>query len=109
MAISLKEFALEEIENCLHTVADGGSYFSKELLDSIETPEISASLDLLTPSEKEILRLLAANKTTKEIAEYQSISVRTVEKHKSSIRQKLKLDSKIATLYLFANAHLKFL
>lgn len=105
----LKEFALDEIEKCLERVYQGLSYFSKDLLALIEIDESIDMLDRLTHSERNILKQLASNKSAKEIADEISISVRTVEKHKSSIRQKLNLDSKSATLYLFAYSHLKFL
>ncbi len=105
----LKEFALDEIEKCLERVYQGLSYFSQDLLELIEINEHSDLLDTLTHSERNILKHLATNKSGKEIADELSISVRTVEKHKSSIRQKLNLDSKSATLYLFAYSHLKFL
>lgn len=105
----LKEFALEEINKCLTAVFNGQPYFSPKLLDEIDFVESMESLNKLTVSEKTILTQIAANQIGKEIAENLSISVRTVEKHKSTIRQKLGLDSKPATLYLFAYTHKKLL
>ena len=107
--IVLKEFALEEINKCLTAVFNGQPYFSPKLLDEIDFVESMESLNKLTVSEKTILTQIAANQIGKEIAENLSISVRTVEKHKSTIRQKLGLDSKPATLYLFAYTHKKLL
>ncbi|MAN59982.1 MAG: DNA-binding response regulator [Flavobacteriaceae bacterium] len=102
----LKEFALEEIENCINTVSVGKPYFSpkiKELLakDSID----DGSLDGLTPSEKKILKLIANDKTNKEIASLLFISYRTVEKHRSNIINKLNLEPKTNSLLIWAKEH----
>ncbi|RIA10891.1 LuxR family two component transcriptional regulator [Flavobacteriaceae bacterium MAR_2010_72] len=85
----LKEFALEEIENCLNSVQNNIPYFSPELLEFLEVDESVKALHLLTTTEKEILRLISENKTAKEIGEQMYISSRTVEKHKSNIIKKL--------------------
>ena len=89
----LKEFALEEIENCINIVSQGDQYFSpkiiKVLADGI--PSDRVLLDL-TPSEKKILKLIARDRTNKEIASLLFISYRTVEKHRSNIITKLKLE-----------------
>ncbi|MEM7185674.1 MAG: response regulator transcription factor [Bacteroidota bacterium] len=102
----LKEFALEEIENCIQTVSTGEPYFSpkiKELLAE-NSPEDSA-LSVLTPSEKKILKLIAKDKTNKEIASLLFISYRTVEKHRSNIITKLKLEHKTNSLLIWAKEH----
>lgn len=88
----LKEFALVEIENCLKAVAKGTPYFSKEIEDQFSGQPKPANIDALTPSEKRILKLIAQNKTAKDIACILSISDRTVEKHKSNIVKKLNIE-----------------
>ena len=45
--------------------------------------------DPLTPREREVLQLVAAGKTTKEVAELLGISVKTAESHRTHIMQKL--------------------
>jgi len=45
----------------------------------------------LTPREKEVLRLAAAGKTNREMAESLALSVRTVEKYRQAVMQKLGL------------------
>ncbi|HBY66710.1 MAG: DNA-binding response regulator [Flavobacteriaceae bacterium] len=99
----LKEFALEEIENCINTVTNGDKYFSpkiKELLDGVLFSD--NSLNALTPSEKKILKLIATDKTNKEIASLLFISHRTVEKHRSNIISKLNLEPKTNSLLIWA-------
>jgi DNA-binding NarL/FixJ family response regulator len=48
----------------------------------------------LSPREREIVRLIAKGRTNKEIAKRLSISIRTVERHRSSIMNKLGLQNR---------------
>ncbi|PQB05206.1 response regulator [Aureitalea marina] len=99
----LKEFALEEIETCLKTVAKGEPYFSPKIKEHIKGGKTEEDdLDTLTPSEKKILRLIAHDKTNKEIASMLFISHRTVEKHRSNIIAKLDLEPKTNSLLIWA-------
>lgn len=98
----LKEFALDEIENCIHSVLNNTPYFSPELVEYIEVDSAKEKIRSLTKTEIKVLKLIGETKTAQEIAEKLFISARTVEKHKSNIRQKLALDSNSASLYLFA-------
>ena len=61
-------------------------------------------LHLLTPTEKRILKLVAEDKTSKQIAEKLFISYRTVETHRSNISRKLNLQGSLA-LVKYAVAH----
>lgn len=102
----LKEFALEEIENCINTVSNGEPFFSPKIIELLadEFPE-DGPLWKLTPSEKKILKLIAKDKTNKEIASLLFISYRTVEKHRSNIITKLKLEPKTNSLLIWAKEH----
>lgn len=97
----LKEFALVEIENCIAAVLNGKSYFSPEIIEFLEIIEPPKDWELLTPSEKEILKLIAKNNTGVEIGEILSVSTRTVEKHKSNIIKKLELSHKQNSLLIW--------
>ncbi len=105
----LKEFALEEIENCIESVLKDKPYFSPELLEFLELNEAPENLELLTNHEKNIVSLISKNKTGVEIAELLCISSRTVEKHKSNIIKKLKLESKQNSLLIWAKENAEFL
>jgi DNA-binding NarL/FixJ family response regulator len=105
----LKEFALEEIENCIKSVIKAKAYFSPELLVYLEVNSPPKKLKSLTDAEKTILKLISESKTAKEIAKELFISSRTVEKHKSHIRTKLVLGSKSEDLYLFAKENSEYL
>lgn len=97
----LKEFALVEIENCIAAVLKGKSYFSPELIEFLEINEPPEEWGLMTPTEKQILKLIAKNNTGVEIGEILFISPRTVEKHKSNIIKKLNLPQKQNSLLIW--------
>ncbi|MBV1924603.1 MAG: LuxR C-terminal-related transcriptional regulator, partial [Flavobacteriaceae bacterium] len=59
-------------------------------------------IELLTPSERTILKLIAQQQSTKEISDTLSISTRTVEKHRSNIINKLELNKETNTLITWA-------
>jgi len=98
----IKDGAANEIINCIKAVEAGQSFFSPALLDFLiarrrrvgDTGMQSAPPDELTPSERRILRLIAQLKSNKEIAAELSISVRTVEHHRSNICSKLGISGK---------------
>jgi len=52
------------------------------------------SYEQLSPREREVVQLIARGRTNKEIAKRLSISVRTVERHRSSIMNKLGLQNR---------------
>lgn len=105
----LKEFALDEIENCISSVVNNKPYFSPELIEYIEVSKAPEGLKKLSKTEVKVFKLIGDNKTAPEIAGELNISVRTVEKHKNNIRRKLVLDSKSTSLYLAAKENLKYL
>ena len=99
----LKESALEEIETCIKNVGEGKPYFSQKITEMLKQHSAEdEALNNLTPSEKKILKLIAKNKTNKEIASLLFISYRTVEKHRSNIINKLNLEPKTNSLLSWA-------
>jgi DNA-binding NarL/FixJ family response regulator len=57
--------------------------------------EGGAPADILTPRELEILKLIAEAYTSKEIAEMLVISVKTVERHRANILEKLGMRDRV--------------
>jgi DNA-binding NarL/FixJ family response regulator len=51
--------------------------------------------DLLTPRESEILKLVAEGHSSREIAETLVISVKTVERHRANILEKLGMRDRV--------------
>lgn len=102
----LKEFAIEEIEICIDHVKKGEAYFSEEIASYLNS-KIKYSnahiVDLLTKTELKIVKLLSKNKSNQEIAETLQSSSRTIEKHRSNVVKKLKLQKSHNALMLWAN------
>ncbi len=70
-----------------------GPRFVNDYLERAENGG-APSYQQLSPREREILRLIAKGRTNKEIAEQLSLSVRTVERHRSSIMNKIGLQNR---------------
>jgi two-component system, NarL family, nitrate/nitrite response regulator NarL len=99
----LKGSSKEEFLKAVHTVANGGKYFSGDissiLIGQLSNPnpavfETKKSIEdelLITKREKEILTLLLAGKGNKEIADTLDISKRTAEVHRFNLMKKLKV------------------
>lgn len=102
----LKESAVEEIVSCLKAVAVGEKFVSPQLSTFLlnrgsrvrSLQEQKPSLADLTPAELRVLKLIAEQKTTREIAELLFISPRTVERHRENICTKLELRGSNALL-----------
>lgn len=98
----LKGSSKDEFLKALHTVANGGKYFSGDissiligqLTNSSGSSEPKQNLSeemMITKREKEILTLLLSGKGNKEIAEALEISKRTAEVHRFNLMKKLKV------------------
>jgi len=90
----LKDFAMEELEKCIHEVMKGNTYFSTHLSQKLtiqEHDDEDTSLQQLTFAERKILKLVAEQKSTKEIAALLFISEKTVETHRGHIIKKLNI------------------
>lgn len=99
----LKDFAIEEIENCIASVLNNTPYFSNKIKELLQlNAGKNNNLHSLTPSERKILKFIAKDKTNKDIADLLFISPRTVEKHRSNIIQKLNLEPKTNSLLIWA-------
>jgi DNA-binding NarL/FixJ family response regulator len=98
-AYVLKENAADEILNALDKVAQGEMFVSPSMSDmgqrrNDRVQELLLSkpqIDDLTAAERRILKLIAEDRTSKEIADLLHISSRTVENHRLNICHKLNL------------------
>ncbi len=108
----LKENAVEDLLAAVHAVARERTFISASLSGMMlrrrdggealrrEKP----GLDELTPAELRILKLIAEDKTSKEIAEALGCAVRTVETHRQNMSTKLGLNGS-HSLLKFAYHH----
>ncbi|PYT04633.1 MAG: DNA-binding response regulator [Acidobacteria bacterium] len=90
----VKGSAAAELEDAITTVARGEKYFTPAVTTQIveARPGQSgdrASIERLTPRQREILKLIAERHNTKEIAQVLSISIKTVETHRSQLMDRL--------------------
>ena len=108
----LKDSALPEILDCLKAVTAGRNYISPQLSTYLVSRATRADalasatpgIRDLTAAERNILRLVAAEKTTRQIADELHISPRTVDRHRANICDKLDLHGTNA-LIRFALSH----
>jgi DNA-binding NarL/FixJ family response regulator len=108
-AYLLKDSAEGDLIEAIKTVAQGKTFFSPEIskmlvedyVREIRSKGVEDSYELLTPREREILRLLATGKSNKDIASLLNLSLYTVETHRRNLQDKLNLHS-IAELILYA-------
>ncbi len=97
-----------ELVKAIHSVRDDGIYFSEEAnrvvledyVDSQQNPE-ELQRSKLTEREVQILRFTALGENPNEIAERLKISRKTVDRHKSNMKSKLRIFSD-ASLTKFA-------
>jgi len=90
-----------DLIDAIERVHQGDAVFSPQLagfvLDAFAgatADERDDELDLLTPREQEVLRLIARGYMYKEIARRLGISIKTVEAHTSSTLRKLQLSTR---------------
>jgi DNA-binding NarL/FixJ family response regulator len=97
----LKESGPEELLLAIRTVLAGKVYLSPDVSERVVSGLLGAgnrdvtvpmtALDTLTVREREVLKLVAEGHGNKHIANYLNLSVKTVEKHRSSLMHKLNL------------------
>ncbi len=105
----LKECTADELIKAIKTVAGGGRYLSPDVAGVVIDDLVGyngnganhASVELLTPKERELLQMLSEGDVSKSAASKLHISVKTVDARRRDIMRKLNLDS-IALLTKFA-------
>lgn len=70
-------------------------FLMRELTAKAPQPAAPIAVDNLTPREKEVLTYIAEGYTNREIAEDLVISVKTVDRHRENIMQKLNLHNRV--------------
>lgn len=99
----LKNAGIEELKNAIVTVANGGSYYSKEINISdinhdfrntitIDDKQIN---EILSKREIEILKLICKEFSNAEIAEKLFLSISTVETHRKNLISKLGVNNTV--------------
>jgi two-component system response regulator NreC len=95
----LKDASQNELLLAMDYIMNDKLFLSPSISDKIVTGYLlnksqnkpKSSLDNLTNREREILKLIAEGLTNKKIADHLFISLKTVEKHRANLMQKLNL------------------
>ena len=98
-----KNATIELLRQSVTQVADGGSYFGPCVANLLRNAVANPTADegMLTHREREILQLVAEGHSTKEIAVILTLSIKTVDNHRSNIMKKLNIHD-IASLTRYA-------
>ena len=108
----LKDDNQQELIRAIRNVLAGNTHLSPSICDKVVggylgDPEKSTQAshwEVLTLREREVIKLIAEGYRNKDIAEFLSISHKTVEKHRSNLMRKLKLNNASAlTTYAIQN------
>lgn len=96
----LKDHAVEEIIKCIHVVMSGKQYESENIVTNHQKSKNKelTKISVLTSTEKIILKLIAQEKSSQEIADLLFISVNTVDNHRSNMVKKLDLEGRNSLL-----------
>ena len=107
----LKEDADSELISAIDTLRRGGTYISPLLSTQLAdlfmqksrpgAEQMTSPREPLTTREREIIKLIAEGKSSKEVADLLFISSRTVQHHRANIMRKLNL-KKTADLVKYA-------
>jgi DNA-binding NarL/FixJ family response regulator len=107
----LKDSAVSEIVSAIHAVSSGNRFVTPLLTDYLlnrrqaqTQSEAKTGLATLTDAESRVIRLIAQYKSSQEIADELFISIRTVDRHRANIANKLDLKGAHALLH-FALEH----
>jgi DNA-binding NarL/FixJ family response regulator len=84
----------------IQCVLDGGTYMSDALKERLagkfvvgRTLDTDSPLDALSDRELQVFRLIGQGRSTRQIAEILSLSIKTIESHREHIKQKLTIES----------------
>jgi two-component system, NarL family, nitrate/nitrite response regulator NarL len=98
----LKDSPATEIVQAIAAVLDGRTFFSAGLgARMIQASAMRTPVEQLTPRERDILDALAEGLSSKQIAQRNGLSVRTVETHRLNMKRKLDIEGQ-AELIKFA-------
>lgn len=108
----LKDASHDELRSAIRAVAAGKTFLSPDVSGRVITSYLGGGpaaagtrpAELLTQRERQVLKLVAEGRGNRYIAEYLSLSVKTVEKHRSNLMRKLDIHS-VANLTAFAIAN----
>ncbi|MCE5241812.1 MAG: response regulator transcription factor [Syntrophobacteraceae bacterium] len=97
----LKEDAYDDLSSAIRSIRQGKVFISPLLADEVQDVlvrkcrEPGVTGEVLTAREREVLKLVAEGKSSKEVAQLLHISVMTVHNHRANIRKKLDIKKNV--------------
>lgn len=100
----LKHATRDELMLAIRSILNGKTYLSPDVAEKVVNGYLDGGLgghaptawESLTLREREVLKLIAEGHANKHIATYLSLSVKTVEKHRSNLMKKLDMHNAAA-------------
>ena len=81
-AVVSKSQPVAELVRAIEAAAQGGEF-------GLPAPSPARGRDLLTPRERQVLRLIAVGHSTKQVAGFLGVSFKTAESHRTRLMRKL--------------------
>ena len=111
-AYLLKDSAGSELHEAIHAVCLNNRYFSQRITEMLvgdylrlrDLSQVKSPLDSLSEREREVLQLVVEGRTSAEIAETLSLSVKTIDSYRSRLMGKLGVND-LPELVRFAIRH----
>ena len=97
----LKDTPVPQLFGAVREVYHGGNYFSARVLARVveelrsnSRESTKNSVSVLTPREREVMKLLAEGNSVRQVAELLGLSAKTIEAHKFNLMRKLDIHNK---------------
>jgi len=108
----LKDDSQEVLMDAIRSISADKAYLSPSVCGNVVRGylgnpgkiNLTSSWDILTHRERQVIKLIAESYRNKDIAEHLSISIKTVEKHRSNLMKKLDLH-RTSSLTAYAIKH----
>ncbi len=79
----------EDLLDAIRTASAGRGYIDPSVANTVMADAVRGGVEVLTPREQEVVRLLSADRSTREIAAALGLSEHTVNRHASNAMHKL--------------------
>ncbi len=96
----------QTVLEAVNLVAAGGKYFDPSVAHLAGRPAQHPEPEKLTAREREVAQLIAEGHSTKEIASLLNLSVKTIDKHRTRMMEKLHVHDAVAVTRYALNAGL---
>lgn len=102
---ALKEDSVCMLRDAIHACLDGGQFFTPNAMQRVNASRRDAKFEnSLTPREREVLKLVAEGRSSKQIADQLTLGLKTVEHFRGALMRKLGARD-VASLTLLAARH----